>query len=1136
MRERLGPSDWRFLLVCLVVLVLTVWFSARFFYRAFPEASIDFVVTREQARAVAEQFLRSLGGDPGGRRLASRFSFDGEAKTFLEREVGLAEANRLMERQVRLWRWSYRWFRPLEKEEYRVEITPRGEAVGFQHLLPEQAPGADLPAERARALAEAFLRDKMRREPETLDFVEASSARRPARVDHVLTWKERGFQLREATYRIEVTVAGDRLGGYREYLKLPEAWRRDYERLRSRNDTAQTVDSGLTVLLVVGLLATLVSRLRRRDVRWRRCLGFGAAGGALFFLSSWNSHPLAEFGYPTTDSYGSFLATRLLGSVLGGLASGGLLVLLTAAAEPLYREWLGGRVSLGQLFRWRGVRTKSFLLGSALGVTLTGVFVAYQIAFYLAAYRLGAWSPADVPYDDLLNTRFPWLFVLLGGFFPAVSEEFLFRMFAIPFLAVLLGRARWRWLPGGSLGPALLVAGFLWGFGHSAYPQQPFYIRGVEVGIGGVALGLVMLRWGILPTLVWHYSVDALYTALLLLRSNNLYFILSGAACAGLMLAPLLAAWIAYWRGKGFEPESELINEREGTAPPAAEEPAPAAAELPYQGWSARRRAVAVAIPVAAAVVWMLAPVESYRFSDFARTAPEARAAADAFLRERGLRPESFRAVAYPENEFSRASSCCGPGTRPLGKYFLERRPPRYLEEAARRHLPLHSWAIRYYKPLEKEEARVWVNPGTGGVIGFEHRLPEDQAGADLPAENAHRIAAAFLSARGLDLGSLESKETTSEKKKARRDHVLVWEARPGDGRNLEEARYRARVEVAGDRVVSLRTLWKLPEAYLRERARLNALSILLLALRTAAIGAFSLAGLWILVQRTRRRQLRWRPVLAIALSAAGLGVLGSVSSLGLQFRNYSTAIPLEAFQVTLAVGLLVGGVGIFLGAAWGAGLLLALRPEALEALRRQNRRRLVVDALLAVAAGAGLAVGVNRLRGLLLGRFHTLAFVGEDSPDLFAAAAPALSAVAGAALEALLFAAALAVVAGMAARARGRWWLGAPLALAAVAALVPDQVHTGAEFALHYGLAIVSAGLLVGWAAWFGRDNYLAYALLVWGWSLGSPALELLSQSAPWLRQQGWVIAGVMVLTAAWAVAPRVYQAHEAHKSGAGC
>src|SRR5439155_22418750 len=145
----------------------------------------------------------------------------------------------------------------------------------------------------------------------------------------------------------------------------------------------------------------------------------------------------------------------------------------------------------------------------------------------------------------LLNTRFPWLFVLFGGFLPAVSEEFLFRMFAIPFLRKLTR----------SIVLAVVLAGFIWGFGHAGYPQQPFYIRGVEVGIGGVALGIIMLRWGILPTLVWHYSVDAMYSAMLLVRSPNPYLKFSGAVSAGFVLLPVLAAPALCWSRGGSEGE-----------------------------------------------------------------------------------------------------------------------------------------------------------------------------------------------------------------------------------------------------------------------------------------------------------------------------------------------------------------------------------------------------------------------------------------------------------------------------------------------------------------------------------------------------------------------------------------------------
>src|SRR5579863_3825607 len=109
MKERLGPSDYRFIAVCLALLVGATWFSAQNFYRAFPEASIDFRVSRDEALHTAEQSLHAAGYQLDGYRQAASFDFDDDAKTFLEREVGLEQASQIMGRRVRLWRWSYRW-------------------------------------------------------------------------------------------------------------------------------------------------------------------------------------------------------------------------------------------------------------------------------------------------------------------------------------------------------------------------------------------------------------------------------------------------------------------------------------------------------------------------------------------------------------------------------------------------------------------------------------------------------------------------------------------------------------------------------------------------------------------------------------------------------------------------------------------------------------------------------------------------------------------------------------------------------------------------------------------------------------------------------------------------------------------
>ena len=104
------------------------------------------------------------------------------------------------------------------------------------------------------------------------------------------------------------------------------------------------------------------------------------------------------------------------------------------------------------------------------------------------------------------------MYPLAIGIYAATSEEFLFRLFAIPFLLRHFTKSKFL---------AVVLPAFAWGFLHSNYPQEPAYIRGIEVGLIGIVAGLVMLRWGIWATLTWHYTVDAFLISTSLLRSSG---------------------------------------------------------------------------------------------------------------------------------------------------------------------------------------------------------------------------------------------------------------------------------------------------------------------------------------------------------------------------------------------------------------------------------------------------------------------------------------------------------------------------------------------------------------------------------------------------------------------------------------
>jgi hypothetical protein len=405
--------------------------------------------------------------------------------------------------------------------------------------------------------------------------------------------------------------------------------------------------------------------------------------------------------------------------------------------------------------------------------------------------------------------------------------------------------------------------------------------------------------------------------------------------------------------------------------------------------------------------------------------------------------------------------------------------------------------------------------------MGFNHEIPEDRPGADLAPDAARQIAAEFAAAHGLDVAGLDLKESEAEKRKARRDYSLVWEARAGDPRNVDEARYRVALGVDGDRVSSMRSYWKIPESFERSRDRQDFISIAVLAIKISAIAAGVVFGLWMLIRQIRQGLVPWRRTLRLAvlptvMTAVGLGLSLHVTL----YRGYQTFVPFETFVVTTSVVLAMGVAFAFVMYGAAAGFLLSFFPDSVAALRPAPRRAMAVDAGVLLLLAFGLWHICHQLAEVLTDRFHTLAILGVDNPALIGLPAPAVEAVANAVRSIFAQGAMLAVLALAVQKLPKRWMLG-PLTLLAVCALVSDEVRTPGEFALEYLLAFAGIACALTFCLWFARNNYLAYAMVL-GMAAIHPALaELLHSGNAGLEMQGWAVVAVIAAGIAWAVGP---------------
>jgi membrane protease YdiL (CAAX protease family) len=1116
MEQRLERRDIRLILVCAVLTLVSLLVGTHFFYDAFPEATIDFRITRDEARVRAASFLKHRGFELAEYRHAGIFEFDNLAKTFLERERGLEGASDIIGKPVRLWRWNNRWFRERHKEEFRVEHTTSGDLVGFSHLVEEEAVGASLTQDSARRLAVQFLAQTMMLDMDHLEFVEAETTQRPHRVDHVFTWKLSDFEVSEGTYRYRVRIQGDLVAGYAEFLKVPESWQRQYDEMRSSNQATGLVAALFLFITWIAMLIRLVAGIRAQDVRWRTALTFGAIAFTLTFLSQLNNLPVTIYGFDTTDTFSSFLTESVLIGLAIALASGIGIAFIVAGAEPEYRRWYGDHVSVSEQFLPDGMRTKRFLMGTIIGLTLTAVFVAYQTLFYLVADHFGAWSPADIPYREMVNTHFPWVVVILIGFMPAVSEEFTSRAFSIPFLHRLL---KHRWL-------AVLLSAAVWGFAHAGYPQQPFWIRGVEVGLAGIVMGYVVIRWGLLPALVWHYTIDALYTAMILLRSSNPYFVLSAAVSVGIMLIPLAVAVFLYARSRYFvEPESLLNREDTPTSirpqprdrtdlSPEAQILSPGDAVSVYYPLHPARLGAAALVVLAGLSVFAFSTPDWSPDSDYAVTADAALARARTHLQHAGVAVDSFQSVVSQHMQWNHDEVA----------YRHERAGPEAAVKLYRHDLASALWRARFYRPQQKEEWQVYLRPADGSLYAIHHQLPEEASGADLIEDEARQLAEDQMRAHGLDPGRFELKESTSEKLPNRRDHRFVWEAAPGDPRNLEESAFRCEVHIAGDRAAGLRRFVKLPEGWLREREegstwRTVVRWVLILTIIGAAIHL-----LWLLIMSIRGGELAWRLPLWIGGAGALLFAVNALNGLPTFFANYPTQLSTGIFILIQTVGLVVGALAIGLFIAGGAGLAESMFPGVLNRLSPAALAPQLKDAVLLAGLAVAGGLAADRWMDVLMVAWPQAAVpAGPAVPDVDSFL-PALDGLGRAVSRGLYMPLSAAIVIYYATRVlkRPSFVVAALLSLGACAA--GAGAYTPVEFFFEFVEFLLSSAFTAAAMVWLYRDNIAAYALTGFLTVSVDGALRLLEQSEPALSLHGWIWLGVaaFVVVTLWLVAMR--------------
>jgi hypothetical protein len=445
---------------------LAAWLLARWLLPQPP--LLDRPLPGSAAIARAEAAARALGLPTGGLFGAAYpdMALIGLDTEYLRDQPGPQDPALVVVAEGRRASWRVRFSQWDRDDTLTLWLGAGGQPLAFDRALPEDAPGAAIPQEQARQLAQALLRSQQF-DLSAAALVEQSTITRTNRVDHRFVWQAERVVGAAGRPRMLVAVQGDQVATLTPFLYLPPEYRRERERITLlrivERDAVPMLPLAASLLLSGACLLLAV----RRPPPLRLMIAAGLAGaGATFFggVLRLDAAQLAQAPRLVQGATYALYNAILVGAELALIAGGAAMLWACSYPRLAPIDWQLGmplihheeredlRDGLIRLFRSAspGLRLL-WSEGCAMGLALLPALLAF------AALRAGLGAdPGAVISPRGLDALVPALGVLLVGSLEALRATLL-----LAGAAALLGA--WRplrpaALPLAALGAALVAA------------------------------------------------------------------------------------------------------------------------------------------------------------------------------------------------------------------------------------------------------------------------------------------------------------------------------------------------------------------------------------------------------------------------------------------------------------------------------------------------------------------------------------------------------------------------------------------------------------------------------------------------------------------------------------------------------
>lgn len=530
--------------ILLAVLSLGLWY--KFGYSKF--LFIDLSVDKKEALVKAESYLVSLGVNLKGYHKAIVFHSDGWADRYLQKVLGVKkEEEFLKQHNYNLFYWNIRFFKELQKEEYRVTISPKNaEVLSFEHSIEDIERREDITKESARQKGEEFLKNIYKIDLEEYNFHSEDAKRYDFRTDYNFSWEKKGVYIPwennqgGAKLLIAVTMSGNEVRIFnKNWLDIPEKFKRYIENRLALGDHLSSFSFLLIAALIIFSICTVVKKKHTITAKLSRKLFIYLAAILIVVnvLSIANEFQRLVMGCPTTVAIATFFWLSIMKIFLSVGFGGVMFVFPGIAGELLHAEQLRDAKYSSLLYYVKSTFfSRNVSWSIFFGYLLFFILLGFQaVLFYFGQEYLGVWKELT-SLSQFSSSYLPFFGAFVIGLNASLDEEIIFRLFGISLSK--------RFLKNTTL--AVILSSVVWGFGHTSYAIFPVWFRGIEVSLLGIVFGFAFIKYGFITVVVAHYLFDVFWgTTPYILGHSSAYLFFSSLAILSLPLIFAAAAFLA---------------------------------------------------------------------------------------------------------------------------------------------------------------------------------------------------------------------------------------------------------------------------------------------------------------------------------------------------------------------------------------------------------------------------------------------------------------------------------------------------------------------------------------------------------------------------------------------------------------